>query len=350
MMVRSQPGDLTMHGRAHLVAGAVDAPTEHDPVREEYDCCVEEEYDDCSSTMRTEDEDTAESDCDCESLLEDDDEMTERVDSSMDLEGQERQWALAIKAAVEASSELDNLTDMEYGQHAIIAQGNLAKALKRIEGLQWCRKEFGIDNTADQGYYFLEETSKLHMGSLLTIDTCPITGEGILGWDLGACFPQVAFECHPNDTVMERNWKIHAGGCYYVLHAVQPSFAAIREGTFCLVDGHNMSWGNISMMYQRRLHDEVWTHYPFKVKKIMEYNTNSIAAAFWSLMKPLIPKCIRNVMELGCQVEFVDSKAAPRTLRELYLQPSVEESTFHMLKRAHQLLTLRARNEASFRL
>ena len=47
----------------------------------------------------------------------------------MDRSETERQWALVIKAATEADPDIrvENLTDLEFVQHAIVAKSNVDK-------------------------------------------------------------------------------------------------------------------------------------------------------------------------------------------------------------------------------
>ena len=61
-------------------------------------------------------------------------------DPSMRITHQERIWALEIREAVEESTALDNMTDMDYAQYSIITQGNLQEALRRIHAVQVFQK------------------------------------------------------------------------------------------------------------------------------------------------------------------------------------------------------------------
>lgn len=268
-----------------------------------------------------------------------------KKDNSMVLTPEERNKAMEIKRAVEQDEDLRNLSDMEYAQHALLAS-SVDTALQRIEGLQAFRDDYGIRCDAKQGVAYLERMMQLQPGAILHIDICPVTGEGIFAFNRGAIDPKVALQCSSSDTVVEENWKIHAIASYYLVHTVQPSLESTREGIFFLWDGHEMGWKNINITYTRRLLDEVWMNYPFKVKKVMEFNSNSVASIFWGLLKPLLPRAWTDVMEFGCQVE----QSSNHTLTELYLQPTQEQAKQFLLQRTQELLELRARNEASFRL
>ncbi|CAB9510662.1 expressed unknown protein [Seminavis robusta] len=276
------------------------------------------------------------------------------VDTSMDITSAERSLAKKIKQTVEERQDLHNLSDMDYAQHAalVIDQSDrgddpdLGLVLERIQGLQEFRIQYDVDHSPSQGVYYLDQMMTLQPGAILNVDVCPLTGEGVLAFNRGSIDPNIALQCSPEDTVPEQNWRIHAVASYYMVYAILASLQTTREGIFFLWDGHSMSWKNISLTYSRRLVEEVWMHVPFKVSKLMEYNSNSSALIFWGLLKPLLPKAWTSVMDFGCQVDTT----TPRTLSELYLQPNLEEAKHSILRRVHRLLSLRAKNEASFRL
>jgi hypothetical protein len=285
-----------------------------------------------------------------EEELEDDDEEEEEEDdddeedSSMALSDDERSMALRIKEAVEEDTAINNLSDMEYAQHAILAMGDLNLALCRIQGLQCFRRDYQVDNSPSQGVKYLKQFMILQPGAILNIDICPDTGEAVFGFNRGALDPAIAFKCSIQDTVPEQNWKIHAITVYYFLHILQPSLKAVREGICFVFDGHQMSWRNINSTFTSRILGEVWYHYPFRVKKMEEYNTNVASSMFWSLLRPFMPKAWTSKWEFGCQIETTSQ----RTLSELYLQPSLEQAQVHILRRVYQLLSMRAQNEANF--
>jgi hypothetical protein len=279
---------------------------------------------------------------------EEEDEDGEEEDSSMTLSDRERAMAVQIKQAVEEDTAITNLSDMEYAQHAILAKGDVNLALSRIQGLQYFREEYHIDNSPSQCVNYLNQFMMLQPGAILNIDICPDTGEGILGFNRGALDPAVALKCSIHDRVPEQNWKVHAISCYYFPHIVQPSLESVREGIFFMFDGHQMSWKNINLTFTRRILGEVWYHYPFRVNKLEEYNSTMGSTMFWSLLKPFLPKTWVSACHFGCQIDTCTDRQW--TLSELYLEPNLEQAQVYILRRAHQLLSIRAQNEATFRL
>lgn len=274
------------------------------------------------------------------------------ADSSMELDDQERRWAIQLKQLVESSLDVKNASDMEYAQQAIVAHGDTSLALQRMQGLQRFRDAYQINDTPDQGLYYIREFIRLQPAALLHTDICPLTGEGVLAWDSGSFDPQVALQSSFKSTALvDQNWKVHVCALYYLLQIMAPSFESIREGVFLLLDAVNMTWENISTDACFRLQEELLWYYPFAIKSIMEYNSNSASSIFWGLAKSSMPKKWMSALQVGCQVECsTGCTKPPKTLTELYLQPSQEVANYYTLQRVKQLLETRADNETSFHL
>lgn len=264
----------------------------------------------------------------------------------------ERQWALELKQAVEEdSSRFDPLQDMEYAHHAIVAGGNVAEALTRIEGMQMFKREYHVTDTVEQAMEMLTDVYRQQPGFILHMDICPHTQEGVLVLDLAA-FSPAATVASTKEMSSDETWRMHVVGFYYMFKTCQPSLASVREGLFELIECEGVSWTNISMEHENRLHAEMWGYYPLKWKKILAYNTALVANLAWSLIKPLMSEPMKQSLHLGCQLVESDPyyRMAPRRLSQLYLQPNPEIARQHTLMRARDLLAIRFQNEQNFRL
>ena len=82
--------------------------------------------------------------------------VREMLLSSTLLTDEELHWALNIKEAVEANSDLINLTDYEYAQFAMVLKDDLEEALHRIQGLQYFKQEYKIHDTIEEGMAILK--------------------------------------------------------------------------------------------------------------------------------------------------------------------------------------------------
>lgn len=81
----------------------------------------------------------------------------------MKLTSQEHEQALEIKQAIEATPELDNLSDFMYAQLAIVSE-NVNDAMRRTSGLQCFREKHRILQTYEFGCRALQRH----------VESCPL--------------------------------------------------------------------------------------------------------------------------------------------------------------------------------
>ncbi|CAB9529737.1 expressed unknown protein [Seminavis robusta] len=279
----------------------------------------------------------------------------------MVLSNDEKIWALQLKLAAqqeqsssndEDDNEMFNLSDFEYAQHAIIAQGNIQEAMDRIEGMHHFRKEYGIDHSGDQIAYYLQEIMKQQPGYLLHLDNNPNTNDGVIAIDAARWDPVKALTHDTNNANKdpEFNWKVSLIGVYYMHYVVQPSLASIRQGLLTLVECDGVSWRNFSIQWDNRFHGEMFGNLPVKFKACLAYNTSMIANLVFSMMKPIMPKSMKDSLHLGCSL--LGSDEAPTNLRlgDVYLQPSREVVQRAIVQRAMGLTAQRRFHEMTFKL
>ncbi|CAB9511544.1 expressed unknown protein [Seminavis robusta] len=265
---------------------------------------------------------------------------------SMAITSEERQWALAIKQAVSESEELSPINDFDLVQYAMITQGNTEEALARMEGMQSFREHYDIDNSAEQGVRCLQLAMDLLPRFLLHLDNCPDTNEAILAWDASVFYPDLVLApCSQRGA--DFYWKNYVSASYYMYYCTQPNLASIRKGLTLLLDCGQVEWENVSIDFERRMHDELRGYYPLKWNQLLAYNTAFIANVGWGLFKQFMNPHMRESLQLGCQVSGADSSTR---LYELFLQPSLEGAQINILRRARDLLLMRAQNAQSFTL
>lgn len=272
--------------------------------------------------------------------------LLQMADDTMKISALEKQWALALQQAVKESDGLKPLTDFEYVQHAIVSQGNVQEALFRIRGLQAFREEYGIDHSLEQALDYLTRAMQMLPGFILHLDNCPFTNEAIMVWDASACYPEKVLSLE-RTTGKEYNWKTYVVAHYYMNYLCQPTLFAVRDGLTILIDCGDVSWNNVSMDFQKRMNDELRLYFPLRWKRILAYNTATIANIGWGLFKRLMPQNMRTSLKLGCQVIGTETDTR---LRELFLQPSQADAKSNVIARATTLHKMRRENTANFRL
>lgn len=266
---------------------------------------------------------------------------------AMRITEEERQWALSIKQAANETDELQPLSDFGYVELAMLTRGNTQEALHRMGGLQAFRTEYGINNSPEQGVQCLERTMHLLPGFVLHLDNCPNTNDGILVWDASVCYPETILSISHEGGGADYNWRNYVVAMYYMYYSCQPTLVSIRDGLTLMMDCGQVSWANVSMDFERRMHEELRAFYPLKWKRIMAYNTAVIANIGWSLFKQFMSPHMRESLQLGCQVTGLDSDTR---LRDIFLQPSLEGSRQNILERVRHLIALRNENAGNFAL
>ena len=116
----------------------------------------------------------------------------------------EVEWALTIKAAVEADDEIQNVSDFEYVHHALIAKEDCEGAVERIRGLQYFREEYKITDSVEEGVQLLQQFLKQQENFLLTVDIDREKGHFVWVYDNAKIKPSAVRS--PED------WRTYIGG------------------------------------------------------------------------------------------------------------------------------------------
>ena len=305
---------------------------------ENHDAMVDDEFD-CDE----EDDDIIHQLLDCPNPQED--------ETAMSITNEERGWALELRQAVEDDDDRQKLSDFEYTQYAIVTQGHLQDALKHMATVQRFRQTHNVKRSqsemVQQGVDAIGAFLKQQPGMLLSIDVDPVTFEGIQVFDIGAVNPGAALDASSPNGV-EYHLKNWLPGFYYMSVASNPLLATVRRGGFHMCDFQSYGWMSWSMQLQSRFSDEFFKDNPVRYRKVLCFNTGSVATVCCSLLKHIYPPAFVSALQLGCKVPLEENDSVPKSLADKYLQPSMEEAYSRLLLRVRELLTLRAKNEQLF--
>lgn len=251
----------------------------------------------------------------------------------MDLTVEECDSAWAIRRAIEAIPEMDNLSDFMCCQLAIMVGDNVEEAVERARHLQVFREEYSVLDTEPEGLRYLKE---------LVIDLAP---EYFLAFNFHEDAYMMAlnlkgFEPRSlNTPAKEAAWLV---GYYYLQHCLAPDFETLRQGVIFHVECSGYDWKkHIDLKLIRRLHDSFHSSYPCRMA-CKSYHTGTIFNVFYAMVKKFYsPEEIEDY-KVGCQ--------APFPLDEIYLQPTPEIAVQRTLKQMQYSLCLRYKNEREFSL
>ena len=191
----------------------------------------------------------------------------------METKDSERKWAVALKQAAVEDPDIDheNITDLEFVEHAIVAKDHLGKAIKRIKRLQSFKARFGIqskDGTYSDAMRDLQTFLRVHDGVVGSIGTLEDHSH-VLTFHL--------------DNFMSRKMKSEESialtmrGFYYIFHAMHPNLDAIRAGVTALIDSKGMGWANFSPTVEKEM-ALLYSHaYPVRINRFVVVNAGIFA-------------------------------------------------------------------------
>jgi len=147
----------------------------------------------------------------------------------MEVSDQERTWAKAIKAAVASDPELDEWTDFEYVQLALVDGENVESALERIQVLQYIKQEYDIRDTYQEGCHVWHRMVQLWPTAILSFAYYHERESYMIVGDM-AGIQEKRLETQEDRRIMHAFF-------YYFGHIFCPDFAAIRHGSIFVLEG-----------------------------------------------------------------------------------------------------------------
>lgn len=257
--------------------------------------------------------------------------------SKMQLSREERQWALELKRAIQDEADLDELTDYMYAQFAIVDRGDLPKSMDRARNLQGFRENRDVRDTLKEAQTTLQRFTALLPAHLLhfffnehTDTWCFIVD--FVKVDMGALSTPEA----------RRTFLV---GIYYLYHAVNHQFDAIRRCLFQILECGGFKWRGPRMidlnLFKEGMEDVVGI-YPVTFYKKRFCNAGTILTMFWTMIRRVTPADLRDKFEI---IDNTDIR-----LDEVCLVPTVEAATARILRDLNEALRRRYENEATFRL
>ena len=236
----------------------------------------------------------------------------------MRITDEEREFALAIKRAVEDDEDLVRLTDLDYLQYALSTNsGDLDETLRKIRGLQVFRQEYQINDTLEQGIDLLHALLQQQPGMLLSVDKVRTSPKqpneednDQLEIDLHSHYLMVFdfAKINPRAMKLPSDKRDLLGALYYVHHATQTNPNAIRNGILFIAECDSMSWDNISLDFVGPIWAEMKNYYPVNLKEISWLRAATAATVMFNLAKPFLPLHVRQKVNLGCEFQAFDGR------------------------------------------
>ena len=250
------------------------------------------------------------------------------------LSDNEKRWALELKAAVEASDELDNLSDLQYVQFALANKGNLSKTLERVQGMQDFRHEYQIHDTWEEGMALINGLTTAHPFSILSVAYDDVTENYGLVYDrTRARFDHIR---------SQDEWRVALGAFYYLFNLLCPDPQSMRNGIFCIGECDGFEHAQTSINKLRIIWDHLLAHLPVYFRSIKFFHTNVAANLSYSMLKLFMRKELTDRIVVGCQFGI--------NISSLFLMPTPEVAVSRTLGRIEMFMKTRYQNEANFSL
>lgn len=252
----------------------------------------------------------------------------------MMLTTEEHYFALEIKQAIEATPEIDNLSDFMYAQFALICKANVNDAVNRAKSLQGFKTEHGITDSYEEGCREIEEVAQLLPNLVLFFGFSHSDG----------CYVMVHDSVQIDAGVLNTASKTSTcfANTYYHVHAACPDLESVRKGFICVTECEGMSWAEKdTFKLLLKLASGLMSSYPcFGI--CMHYHTSTAFNIVASLAKKAFPAGVRHTFQQGLNCDC--------RLDSIFFVPSRQVAAQKRLQSVKKALKLRFENERSFSL
>jgi hypothetical protein len=302
-------------------------------------------------------------------------------------------WAKEIKSCIMKEDEnlAKTITDLEYGQLAIITKGKLDRAIKMVHRLSTFKKEHGIDtdganvaadditiliDKAIESIKNLEKKSPNFIMSFGREDDDDEDGKesknktsSVIAFNLTAFNPRkynikkssssdtdnADADADANadssdtdtDDATAKEWKILYTGLYYLFEASSSTIANIRAGTDiicnCDVIGYD-NYSNDITKYGSSLYQD---SYPIRINGINCVNTPFIFRAIYAICKPFVSVHTTKVLNMSGTVQQIQDTYSPQILPKSF---DGTLGSWEMKNKLTAALKLRYETKATFTL
>ncbi|CAB9501308.1 expressed unknown protein [Seminavis robusta] len=248
---------------------------------------------------------------------------------------EERNWALAIKEAVEGDPDLSNISDFLCAQLAIVEPNNMEAALNRIRQMQWFKEEYDIRDSLEDARKLVQEYLCLFENHILSFSYSYEHGSYICCIDCAAC---------DKDALQtEKQWQTNLGGFFYMHNAMNPDLMSMRNGVIMVYECEGFTFSKMGgIKTANRITKDFVAFYPTKHQSLKFYHTGMFMNLLLAVSKPLLPQGVTARNEVGCIFQG--------RLDTFYLVPSAADAQQRNYIRVMDALSRRYANEASFRL
>ena len=267
---------------------------------------------------------------------------------------QELQWARAIKEAARKDSNLndEDIVDLEYLHHAIVAKDNVEKALHRLRRMQKFKKRYGIqrDGSYEEGsrdykaFIIAHPDFGLGMNSYFpkttisddeTVRNNEDVDSNATGHDsTESTADEITVGCANYSKFLatkmksEESHAIFMRGMFYMFQLCQSSISSMRGGIDLLCDCHGMGPRNFSLESEARQNELFSEAYPIRIRQIAMMNVNVVVRLFYRVALFFFSKKLRQTFVFtDNRDKFLHDKGLSASVLPIAWGGTLEEET-----------------------
>lgn len=217
---------------------------------------------------------------------------------------QELAWATRLKQAAMATPtpengnendlQVEDVSDWEFLQHAIVAKNDTAAALQRLRNLQAIKQRYGIirDGSVDEAARDLRTFLQTHPGLYLSL----ATSKGSSSRTQIFCSEYQHFQAARMKS--EEAYAVYMRAAFYVLQASQYNLPALRAGMVLLLDVHG-ALRYRSFTTEARARDLYGKAYPIRIQGVVLLRASvALRLAYRWIFKPWMSPKVRALLDI----------------------------------------------------
>jgi hypothetical protein len=249
----------------------------------------------------------------------------------------ERQQALALKAAIESSDHIKNVSDFDVVTVALGCEGNLERALEAAYKLQCFRELYKIEESVEDGIRTIRGLMQQHPGLILEVCYLPSEQTYWFFLDFARFLPALVKS--------DQDFRLFQGGAYYIYRAMSSSIQSIRKGAITMIECDGVSRQNVDLRFEERIFHELWEYYPVRYKETFCLHTPMVFVVFLGVIKRLMNNSQIASLQTACSFGGYEGR-----VDALFKMPTLEIAQENLLARIEGYLTERYQNEREFSL
>ena len=206
---------------------------------------------------------------------------------------QEIEHAVAIREAALKDPQLaliaQEMTDLQYIQHAVCAKEKVDTALRRIRTLQDFKDRYGIlsDGSYEQGLRDVQACQRFFPRMLLAMGQDGPASAVVYAMDLA--------QYDARKLVSEEAHAVVMRTFFYLLQAGQSNVVAMRQGIRVVANYEGLGWHQFSLSGEQRSRQLYSRCYPMRVREMAMMQAHPLVRLLYRLLKPFMSPKVAQV-------------------------------------------------------